>query len=383
MSAPPRIRTWYARATEASVAEMRAILDAGDVLVPVREKGRRPPPVSGALPPQSVIIRTSGSTGHPRDIVLPYQAFVASATATVERLDLRRSDVWWASLPPAHVGGLTLLLRAAQVGCGVEYSDGFDASTFWRLCAEHRITHASMVPTMLRRVLEAAPADADPSSLRTVLIGGAASDTGLLKHATRMGIPVAVTWGMTETCSQLSTATPDETAVDPTHSGRLLRGVELQDDPVGRLSVRTPTMSLGELVDGVLVPLADPDGWFATDDLGDQDTDGFVRITGRVSDRIISGGVNVDPVMIERELRTLPWIEDVAVLGLPDEEWGERVTAVVVVGIAEARSDEQLLASLPETLSAAYRPKTLVRMAALPLNANGKVDRPALRRQLS
>jgi len=382
MSTTPRARTWLARATESAIAEMLQILDAGDVLVPIREAGRTAPPISEPLPPRSVIIRTSGSTGLPRDIVIPASAFAASASATAERLDLRPSDVWWASLPLSHVGGLTLVLRAAQVGCEVVCTDGFDAYTFWRLCAERGLTHASMVPTMLRRVLDAAPSDADPSSLRAVLIGGAASDPELLERAARAGIPVAVTWGMTETCSQLSTATPAETAADPTHSGRLLPGVELRADPVGRLSVRTPTMSLGELVDGVIVRLADSEGWYATDDLGDLDAEGFVRITGRVSDRIITGGVNVDPLDVERVIRTLPGVKDVAVVGMPDEEWGERLTAAIVLEVGDPRSETELRAALPDSLSGARRPKVVVRLTALPLNANGKVDRRELRRML-
>lgn len=382
MSPAPRVRTWLAQATEGAAAEMWSILEAGDILVPVRDEARRAPVVADELPPRSVVIRTSGSTGHPRDIVLPWRAFEASAAATIERLDLRPSDTWWSSLPPSHVGGLTLLLRASQVGCAVAHTGGFDASTFWRLCSEGRITHASLVPTMLRRVLDAAPRDADPSSLRAVLIGGAASDASLLGEAVAAGIPVAVTWGMTETCSQLATATPAETAADPTHSGRLLSGVELREDPLGRLSVRTPTMSLGELVDGVLVPLADAKGWFSTDDLGAVDAEGFVRITGRVSDRIISGGVNVDPLDVERVIRTLPWIADVAVVGVPDTEWGERVTAAVVLGPEAPARSEDLLAALPSELTGARRPKAVVSVEALPLTGNGKIDRPALRRSL-
>ncbi|MDT8369557.1 MAG: AMP-binding protein, partial [Longimicrobiales bacterium] len=245
-----------------------------------------------------------------------------------------------------------------------------------------RITHASLVPTMLRRVLDARPEGADATGLRAVLVGGAAADPDLLRRAVEAGIPVAATWGMTETASQVATATPAETAADPTHAGRALPGVALRASAAGRLEVRTPTLALGELVDGRVRPLADGEGWFATDDLGAIDPHGFVRVTGRLSDRIISGGVNVDPVEVEREIRALDWARDVAVFGVPDPEWGERVVAAVVVAPGEGRGAPALLAALlaalPDTLSGARRPKALYRVDAIPLNANGKVDRRRL-----
>jgi O-succinylbenzoic acid--CoA ligase len=353
------------------------------VIVPTRPGHPPPDPIEVDLPAGSVVIHTSGSTGRPRRIVLPAAAFEASTRAAAARMSLESEDVWWASLAPAHVGGLSLILRAERLGCGLELTGGFDAATFWELCADKRITHASMVPTMLRWVMDARPAGADPSCLRAVLVGGAAADAGLLRRAIDAGIPVATTWGMTETASQVATSTPAETAADPTHAGRPLDGVRVRSGEGGRLEVNTPTMALGELIGGELRPLADSDGWFATDDLGGVDAEGFVRISGRVSDRIVSGGSNVDPLEVEREMRTLAWVEDVAVVGVPDHEWGERVTAVVVLRPGERRDPEALLASLPPTLVGAPRPKTLVTMRRLPVNANGKVDRAALREALS
>jgi len=379
----PRLRRWLARATPAAVEEMRAIRAAGEVLVPVRDGDRPLPRCDAELPAGAVIVRTSGSTGVPRDLVLPAEAFEASARACADRLDLRTDDVWWASLSPAHVGGIALLLRADHVGCGLELAGGFDGDTFWRLCADGRITHASLVPTMLRRILEAAPPGADPTGLRAILIGGAAADPQLLRRAIDAGLPVVTTWGMTETTSQLSTATPTATAADPTHSGRPLPGVEVRVAAGGRLEVRTPALALGELIEGALVPLTGADGWFATDDLGRIDDDGFVRITGRVSDRIISGGVNVDPLEVEREIRSLPWVVEVAVVGVPDPEWGERVTVVIVPDVGDARSPEELLAALPASLVGARRPKSVILVPTLPLNPNGKVDRAAIRRSLA
>jgi len=385
-----RLRLWHAEATPEAVHEMRSILAAGDVLVPVRSPDDDLPRIDEALPPGAVVIRTSGSTGQPRHIVIPAAAFEESARVSAARLDLRPDDVWWASLSPAHVGGIALLRRADMLGCEIEPTGGFDASVFWDLCASRRITHASLVPTMLRRILEARPGDADASSLRAVLIGGAAADPEMLRRAIDVGIPVATTWGMTETASQVATATPGETASDPTHAGRPLPGVSVRAGVGGRLAVRTPTMALGELVEGRLRALTGEEGWYLTDDLGRIDEAGFVRITGRASDRIISGGVNVDPVDIERGIRALPWVDDVAVVGMPDPEWGERVVAVVVArsgGEAPGPAlptgahlqGSELEVLLPESLTGARRPKAVRIVSELPVNRNGKVDRAAVR----
>lgn len=374
-----RLVPWRAAATEEAVAEMHRIRDTGAVLVPLRDPAQDLPRVDVALPEGCVIVRTSGSSGTPRDLVIGAPAFAASARGVAERLALRATDVWWASLSPAHVGGIALLLRARQIGCEVVCTGGFDAEVFLDLCASRRITHASFVPTMLRRVLDVAPAGTDFSCLRAVLIGGAAADSELLRRSVQAGIPVATTWGMTEAASQLSTATADQTAADPLHSGRTLSGVDVRADEGGRLHIRTPTLALGELVEGRLVPLVGSDGWYATDDLGHIDPQGFVRITGRVSDRIISGGVNVDPLDVAREIREVEGVEDVVVVGVPDPEWGERVVAVVVVRASDPRTGDELLEALPPTLSGARRPKAVVRVAELPRNANGKVDRGAVR----
>ena len=387
---------WTAEATETSLAELQRLRKTGAVIAPVRpsevEAGLPPDllDVPDGVPDGAFVIRTSGSTGRPRRIVLPAHAFDASTAASTARLDLRADDVWWASLSPAHVGGLALLLRAERLGSGLELTGGFDPHQFWRLCGAGRITHASLVPTMLRRILEARPSGTIAEGLRAVLIGGAAADPDLLGRAAAAGIPVATTWGMTETGSQVATATPAETRRDPTHAGRPLSGVGVRTDAEGRLEVRTPTLALGEILDGVLRPLAGDDGWFGTDDLGYLDDDGFVRLTGRVSDRIITGGVNVDPLEVERVIAALPWVDEVAVVGLADAEWGERVVAAVVTVQGGASSEDgpgtrsaaELAVDLPDELGGARRPKAVVRLAALPRTASGKVDRPAVRRAL-
>jgi len=365
-----------------------------------------------ALVPGTVLIRTSGTAGTPRLVLLTPAGIEHHHRAVAERMGLGREgarDAWWASLSPGHVGGLMLILRARATGAEIVATGGFDPEVFLELAREGRITHASMVPTMLLRVLEAMErdgllVDAEPGDgragsadrspplgrLRAILVGGAAADPELLRRATAAGLPVVTTWGMTEATSQITTATPDETSTYPGQSGTPLVGVEVKvlgsggtgvEGATGELAIRGPTLTPGDLVFGRLEHLpVDEGGWFRTGDLGHLDPQGRVVVTGRAGDRIISGGVNVDPVAVEQALRSIEGVKDAAVVGLPDPEWGERVVAAVVLddGVAvEAVQD-----SVADRLTGAMRPKALYRVEALPVNANGKVDRGVVRGML-
>lgn len=343
-----------------------------------------PPPASADLPGVAAVW-TSGTSGAARGILLTAEGFEANTRATVERLGLGPDDRWLVSLNPAHVGGLALVLRAALLGAALVPLARFDAEAFLSVAAEAGVTHASLVPTHLHRVLDALGERRAPPSLSAVLLGGAAAPPPLVRAAAVQGLPVAVTYGLTEATSQVATATPDESQAMPGSPGRPLAGVEVGIDGDGRIRVRGPTVAAGIVTrgpDGGLVthPLTDADGWLDTGDLGSFDDQGRLVVTGRSTDRIISGGVNVDPIEVESVLLAHPSVVEVAVVGVPDDEWGERVVAAVVL-----RSDgpfpgpEALEAYLRGRLTGAKRPRDVRIVDALPRNANGKVDRAEVR----
>lgn len=360
--------------------EQAAAFEALDPSVVVDERGVRPRdrrrPEIGLPHPAEVVLWTSGTSGSPRGVLLTAAGLRASAAAAARRLDLAADDVWYASLSPAHVGGLALLVRAAILGCGLQLRGRFSIDALVELVESGAVTHASLVPTMLLRFLEARAASPPPSTLRCLLIGGAHTPPDLVERALAAGLPLALTWGMTEATSQAATAPPVEVRANPHSVGRPLSGVELRLSPEGEVQLRGPTISPG-LLDGRR--LTDGDGWLSTGDLGEQDGRGHLRITGRRSDRIISGGVTIDAHEIEAVLRAHPEVRDGCVVGTPDRVWGERVAALVV-GTA---TDEALDRWLRTHLSPAKLPRTLRRADALPLNRNGKVDRAAVRRRLA
>ena len=354
-----------------------------------------PPPVPGPHAPIAVLM-TSGTSGRARGVLLSENGFRASAEAVRRRLDLLPTDVWYASLQPSHIGGLALLLRAALLGCALEVRGRFSIDEFGRLLDEGAVTHASLVPTMLRRLLDARSGRPVPASLRALLLGGARTPADLLDRAVDAGYPVALTYGLTEATSQVATAPPDLVRRAPHTVGRPLDGVEVRIGSSGQIEIRGATLAVGVLGGE---RLTDDEGWLVTDDLGRLDEAGRLSIVGRRSDRIISGGVNVDPHEVEATLRRHPRVDDACVVGLPDESWGERVAALVVAaetppqggvtetgvastGTPEALSDA-LLAWTSGELSAAKRPRLIRVVDRLPLNANGKVDREEARKRLS
>ena len=331
----------------------------------------------------ATLMQTSGSGGPAKLVPLRWRHHAASVQAITDRLGLTADDRWLLCLPLHHIGGLAILLRAALTGASVTLHERFDAG---RVAAElgHRgITHVSLVPTQLRRVVAALDRPV-ADSLRCVLIGGAPAEPALLTRARAMGLPVVPTWGMTEAGSQLVTPSPTEvSAIDfstrPGLVGRPLDGVELRAAGVeGRedeLEARAAQLFEG-YADGPGGP--DDRGWFATGDRGVIDADGWVRIIGRTRDLIISGGENVDPLALERALREAGLVDEASVLGLPDAEWGERVAAVVV----SCRSAEALTRWARAHLEPHERPRDWKIVDRLPRTDSGKPDRGALIRLL-
>ncbi len=354
------------------VEQLRAAWDAGNAVAPLDQRlapaakqrllemlrpawvvtptGRLPVPGAIALEDgDALVVPTGGSTGEAKAAVLTHAAVAASATATSERLEVDPArHRWLACLPLSHIGGLSVVTRSLLTGTSLSVLPGFDAATV-RAAAGPEVL-VSLVPTALARV--------DPGLFYRVLLGGSEAPPSLARN-------VVTTYGMTETGSGV------------VYDGAPLRGVEVSISPSGEVALRCP-MLLRAYRDGT-VPL-DGDGWFRTGDVGELDGDGRLRIHGRLSEMIITGGENVWPVAVERILRQHPGVGEVAVSSRPDPQWGERVVAYVVPAAAAAPpSLEQLRALVRAELAAYAAPKELVLLASLPKTSIGKVRRSALR----
>ena len=333
-----------------------------------------------AFPDAVTLVLTSGSSGAPRAFGFTRAALAASASAVASRLQLTAADRWGLCLSMGHIGGLSLVVRAVMTGSSVRPWPRFDADRVIRAILSGDVTHLAIVPVMLRKLLSRLSKEQMPGTLRCVLVGGAAASRTLLNESWNAGLPVATTWGMTETASQVATAPPSLARRHPGTAGRPLRGVEVRRGLRGTMEVRGPTLaSLVSSTPGAPPePLpTDPDGWFSTQDLGRVEAAGLVRIEGRADAMIVSGGLNVSPAEVERVIEALPGVREAVVFGLPDEQWGE-VVAAVVEGDPAALTATRVASHCRERLVRGRCPTRILVVDELPRTWTGKVMRSRL-----
>ena len=356
--------------TRLTEGERRAQLEAAGVRLVVEE----PPggaeadvPLRtevGAGEPHTLIF-TSGTTAEPKPVLLTYGNHQASALASAWNLGVAPDDRWLCALPLFHVGGLAILIRSAIYGTATVVHEGFDAAAVRESLESGEATLVSLVATMLARLreagLERAPA------LRAALVGGGPVPRELLEWGAARGLPLLQTYGMTETASQVATLPADEALDHLDAAGRPLLGVELSTTGEGEVLVRGPMVAPGALAD---------DGWLHTGDRGRLDSGGYLHIDGRIKDTIVTGGENVAPAEVEEALLSHPAVRDAAVAGRPDPEWGEAVTAFVVLD--EDVGPEQLIAHARERLAGYKVPRAVHRIDEVPRTASGKVLRGRL-----
>lgn len=334
------------------------------------EKARRRESVSrlGSRSACTVLF-TSGTTGPARGVRLTEGNWEAAVRASAEFLDHRPEDVWLAAMPLHHVGGLSILYRSAYVGAAVRWLPTFDTRAVAGALRED-VTLASLVPTMLRRILD--HDDHRYRGLKAVLVGGGPIPPGLLEAAHARGIPALPTYGSTETCAQAATLPPGS---PPRYAVFPLPGVDIRVGEDGRIRVRGAQVSPG-YVDEDDRP---PDEWFVTSDLGVLDDDGGLRVLGRADQVILTGGENVYPVRVEMTMAGHPDVTAAVVVGVPDSEWGE-----VVVAAYEGRVQPDPLREWLKTRLAPHEvPKRLVQFDRLPEAGGGKPDRGAIRAELA
>ena len=308
-----------------------------------------------------LVVRTSGSSGQPKDVVLSHAAIVASATATHSRLG--GPGQWLLALPPTGVGGLQVLIRSILAGEAPLIAAEHDSlpAAIAGLTGARR--YASLVPTQLHRLAVAGELDA-LTGLDALLIGGAAVAPDLLATARRAGVNIVRTYGMSETCGGC------------VYDGVPLDSVRIRIDDDRQIQLSGPMLFDG-YADSVATAAALRDGWFATADLGEFDNDGRLRVLGRADDVVISGGVNIALPAVAAALRGIASVTDATAIAVDDAEWGQRVVGCVVGSVQlDAMRDAVEAAGLPRT----WAPRQRLIVDELPLLPGGKVDRMALRR---
>ena len=316
----------------------------------------------------AVVIATSGSTGRPKGVELSAAALLHSARASLDRAGATPGQRWLLCLPPTHIAGIQVLVRSLAAGTSPVVAARAEADVLARSgCA-----HVSIVPTQLRRLLEADPGASWARGFTSVLLGGAAAPAGLIAGARAAGVPVITTYGMSETCGGC------------VYDGLPLDGVTVTTGEDGRIRISGPVLFSGYRMRPDLTAAAMDGAWFVTSDLGAIDAAGRLTVRGRADDVIITGGENVVAGEVASLLETCPGVREAAVVGRPDAEWGERVTAVIVPDDpAQPPTLDLLCRHVQERLPRYALPRELVLRAALPMLPSGKPDLEALRREQS
>ncbi len=332
---------------------------------------RSTPAIATEIPEETaLIISTSGSEGHPRAVLLSHANLATAAHAANRQLAFAPGDLWLNCMPLNHIGGQSILWRCAVAGATQLLHRGFSLPEIDADLTRWPVSHISLVPVMLARLLEAGIKP--PESLRVALIGGAALNPSLYEQAKAAGWPLYPSYGMSETAAMLTVWQPGTSPWQAGLVGHCPEDHEIAIAGDSRIRVRGPQVMLGYL-GGPRLPA---DGWLTTSDLGQFDEHGQLHVHGRADDMLISGGTNVHPLSVEHCLAGCPGVGDIAVTGLPDPVWGDLVVALVVGPV----DDETLLAHARQHLPKAATPRRIVRLERLPRTPAGKLERAILRR---
>ncbi|AIY01951.1 AMP-dependent synthetase [Arthrobacter sp. PAMC 25486] len=344
--------------------------DGSFTLIPATELGRP----AGSETDVAAVVLTSGSTGTPKRTLLSVEALAASSVGTA--MALQGEGQWLLALPMNYVAGLQVLVRSLFAGTrpwAMDLSGGFTPEAFTEAALEltDNTRFTSLVPTQLTRLLTNPSAETLTVLRRfnAILLGGGPINPALLEAARGAGLKVVTTYGMSETCG------------GAVYDGVPLDGVQLAIRD-GRVWLGGPVVAAGYLDDAELTSASfseeEHDGemvrWYQSGDLGELDSEGRLRVLGRVDDVIISGGLKISAGAVTDGLHRVPGVREAFVVPVPSQEWGQQVAAMVVSSGTEA----QLLASAAEVMEAQLLPKTVVFVSALPLLGNGKPDRAAI-----
>jgi acyl-CoA synthetase (AMP-forming)/AMP-acid ligase II len=344
----------------------------------------------------AVVLFTSGTTSRPKAVELTHDNLTNYITQTVEFAAAGTDDAALICVPPYHVAGVGAVLSNLYAGRTMVYLPQFDAEQWIRLVNERRITNATVVPTMLDRIIEALEArPVQLPSLKTLAYGGSRVPLPLVRKALKLlpDVGFVNAYGLTETSSTVAVLTPEDhreadRANDPRiarrlgSTGRAVPGIEMQirseggdvlpAGAIGELWVRGPQVS-GRYAE--IGSVLDSEGWFPTRDVASVDESGYLFIGGRSDDTIIRGGENIAPAEIEDVLVEHADVRQCAVVGVDDPGWGQIIVAAVVLNEGVSPNEDALRDHVRAQLRGSRTPDRVVFVDELPVNATGKVVR--------
>jgi acyl-CoA synthetase (AMP-forming)/AMP-acid ligase II len=351
----------------------------------------------------AVLLFTSGTTGEPKAAVLRHRHLVSYVISSVEFMAAAEEDAILVSVPPYHIASISGFMTHVYAGRRVVALSAFTPEDWVNTARDEDITNAMVVPTMLGRILDVLDKTGDTlPSLRALSYGGGKMLTPVIERALEMlpHVEFVNAYGLTETSSTIALLGPDDHRVafysdDPKMRARLgsvgqpLPSIELEiRDPYGKPVPQGESGEVwvrGEQVSGEYLGRSGgvDDGWFPTRDGGHLDEDGYLFLEGRLDDVIVRGGENMSPGEIEEVLVNHPAVEEACVVGIPDQEWGERVVAAVVLTEGASASVEELQTWVKDRLRSTRVPTMIDFRAELPYNDTGKLLRRVVKAELA
>jgi len=334
---------------------------------------------------------TSGTTGVPKGALLSKKALACNAANSVDMHAMTSADTVLTVLPMFHVGGLNIqTIPALFAGATVVLLRQFDVDSFYQAFEEQPVTLTLIVPTiMLLLMADKRWAKGKPASLRIISIGSTVVPENMVSKVCDWGVPLVQVYGSTETCPIAAYTPPADAARKPASTGKTAKhceirivdntGKELAPGESGEILVRGPNVMTEYWHDADATREVFSNGWLHTGDIGHFDEEGFLFVDGRLKDMIISGGENIYPALIENLLSECDDIEEIAVVGRPDEHWGEVAVAVVVVKEGSTVNAEKIINFCSGRISRFSCPKEAVKVNSLPRNAMGKVLKEEVR----
>lgn len=356
------------------------------------QSGAMPPPRPDVLTDDPVLLcYTSGTTGRPKGALLGNDALTWNAVNATHMHDLTSNDVVLTVLPMFHVGGLAIqTLPALHAGATVVIHSRFELDAFFTALAHDGITLTLLVPTIVHAVInDPRWHSMDLGTLRMIGVGSTIVPEQIVRAVGARGVPLVQVYGSTETAPIAAYMPFRETARQPASTGKAAihcdirlvdeDGHDVADGEKGEILVRGANVMSGYWNDPEATRAAFTDEWFHTGDIGHRDQDGFLFVDGRNKDMIISGGENIYPAAIENVLSQCPDLDEVAVVGRPDDYWGEVAVAVVVVANGKERDARRIIEFCEGRIAHYELPREVMFVERLPRNAMGKVVKEQLR----
>ena len=337
---------------------------------------------------------TSGTSGSPKIIPLKRRQMLFAAEASTKNLKPYRNHFWLLCMPLHHVGGISLILRSLLYGSAIFRMDSFDVPAITdHLSNDTRFQAASFVPTMLTRLLQK-PNLQIHDNFQAILLGGGPINESLVDECFQRGVPIIASYGMTESCAQIA-ANPLMTIGDLSRpkksAGKLFMPNEIDIRNDDNQSVDTGEsgqvwLKGPQIFDGYLNQTRpthfDDQGWFNTGDYGYLNSNDELFVEARRTDLIISGGENISPTEVEEALLSFDTIKEAAVIGLPDEEWGQKVVALVIPKSTNTFNADDILNKLRENLRSYKVPKKIIPTDSIARTSTGKIQRNEIKKAL-